>query len=69
MFVVLGNLVGNFTGYFTPNSGVTRQQFDKALNSQALLIVYIFIGRLCLSYISMVCIEPALNVDKADLLR
>lgn len=52
--IVLGNLVGNFTGYFTENSGVTRQQFDKALNNQALLIVYIFIGRFCLSYISMV---------------
>lgn len=54
MFLVLGNLVGNFTGYFTPGSGVTKQQFNKALNDQTLLIVYIFIGRFFLSYISMV---------------
>jgi ATP-binding cassette subfamily B (MDR/TAP) protein 1 len=34
MFVVLGNLVGNFAGYFTPGSGVTRQQFEHSLNTQ-----------------------------------
>lgn len=34
MFVVLGNLVGNFTGYFTPGSSVTRGQFEDALNTQ-----------------------------------
>jgi hypothetical protein len=34
MFVVLGQLVGNFTGYFTPGSGVTKQEFQKSLNTQ-----------------------------------
>jgi ATP-binding cassette subfamily B (MDR/TAP) protein 1 len=27
MFVVFGKLVGNFTGYFTPGSGITKAQF------------------------------------------
>lgn len=27
MFLVFGNLVGHFTGYFTPGSGITKQQF------------------------------------------
>ncbi|KAE9965181.1 hypothetical protein EG327_000633, partial [Venturia inaequalis] len=49
--------VGNFTDYFTEGSGITRQQFDKALNNQTLLIVYIFIGRFCLGYISMFSIR------------
>jgi hypothetical protein len=31
----IGNLVGNFTGYFVPNSTVTKQEFQKAVNQNA----------------------------------
>jgi ATP-binding cassette, subfamily B (MDR/TAP), member 1 len=27
MFLVFGNLVGSFTGYFMPNTTITKQQF------------------------------------------
>jgi ATP-binding cassette subfamily B (MDR/TAP) protein 1 len=27
MFLIFGKLVGNFTGYFTPGSGITKHQF------------------------------------------
>ncbi|KAF2732133.1 leptomycin B resistance protein pmd1 [Polyplosphaeria fusca] len=54
MNVVLGQLVGDFTGYFVPNSGVDRDEFQASVNKNALLFVYIFIGRFALSYISMV---------------
>ncbi|KAF2713122.1 P-loop containing nucleoside triphosphate hydrolase protein [Pleomassaria siparia CBS 279.74] len=57
MNVVLGNLVGNFTNYFTPNSTVTKQEFQKAVNQQALYIFYLFIGKFVLSYISMFSIR------------
>jgi hypothetical protein len=35
MFLILGELVDNFTGYFIPGSGVTKEQFmdDVSLNS------------------------------------
>ena len=31
----IGNLVGSFTGYFIPNSTVTKQEFQKAVNQNA----------------------------------
>lgn len=31
MFLVLGELVDNFTGYFIPGSGVTKEQFMDAV--------------------------------------
>jgi ATP-binding cassette subfamily B (MDR/TAP) protein 1 len=33
MFVVFGRLVGNFTGYFTPNSGITHDMFMKRVTT------------------------------------
>ncbi|CAG8952578.1 hypothetical protein HYFRA_00009684 [Hymenoscyphus fraxineus] len=53
MNIIFGSLVGDFNNYFVPGSGVTRQQFNKSLNKQTLYIVYLFIGRWSLSYISM----------------
>jgi ATP-binding cassette subfamily B (MDR/TAP) protein 1 len=54
MNVVFGNLVGNFTNYFIPGTTVTRDEFQAEINRLALLIVYLFIAKLVLSYISMV---------------
>ncbi|CAG8982627.1 hypothetical protein HYALB_00006022 [Hymenoscyphus albidus] len=53
MNIIFGSLVGDFNNYFVPGSGVTRQQFNRSLNKQTLYIVYLFIGRWSLSYISM----------------
>ncbi|KAF2429412.1 P-loop containing nucleoside triphosphate hydrolase protein [Tothia fuscella] len=53
MFLVFGNLVGGFAGYFTPGSGVTKQEFQHSVNQQTLYIVYLFIARFVCSYISM----------------
>jgi hypothetical protein len=54
MNVVFGNLVGEFVGYFTPGSGSTEEQFKHAVDTNALYIVYLFIGKFVLAYISMV---------------
>ncbi|KAH8815279.1 P-loop containing nucleoside triphosphate hydrolase protein [Xylogone sp. PMI_703] len=51
--VVFGQLIGNFNNYFIPGSGVTKSQFIHALNRQTLYIVYLFIARWSLSYLSM----------------
>jgi hypothetical protein len=32
MFLVFGRLVGDFTGYFTPGTSVTKEQFKRAIN-------------------------------------
>ncbi|CAI6334085.1 unnamed protein product [Periconia digitata] len=57
MNVVFGQLVGDFTNYFMPNTTVTRQEFQASVNSSALLITYIFIARFFLSYISLFSIR------------
>jgi hypothetical protein len=46
--------VGNFTNYFVEGTTVTRAEFQAELNKMALYIVYLFIGKFVLSYISMV---------------
>ncbi|KAF2451027.1 leptomycin B resistance protein pmd1 [Karstenula rhodostoma CBS 690.94] len=53
MNIVFGQLVGHFTDYFLPNSTVTKQEFMSEVNKQALYIVYLFIAKFVLSYISM----------------
>lgn len=57
MNIVLGNLVGNFTGYFIPNTTVTKAEFQAQVNRDALYIVYLFIGKFVLSYISMLTVR------------
>lgn len=51
---LLGQLVGTFTDYFNPGTTVTRAEFQADINRQALLIVYLFISKFVMSYISMV---------------
>ena len=53
MNIVFGHLVGHFSDYFTPGSTTTKAQFLHNLSQQALYIVYLFIARWILSYISM----------------
>lgn len=54
MNVVFGNLVGNFTNYFVPGTTVTRDEFQSEINRLALLMVYLFIAKLVLSYFALV---------------
>jgi ABC-type multidrug transport system fused ATPase/permease subunit len=53
MNIVFGHLVGHFSDYFSPNSTTTKAQFLHSLSQQTLYIVYLFIVRWVLSYISM----------------
>ncbi|KAL2404594.1 ABC multidrug transporter E [Exophiala dermatitidis] len=55
MNIVFGNLVGDFNGYFLPNTTVTEAKFKSSVNRNALYIVYLFIGKFVLTYVSMFC--------------
>lgn len=57
MFIIFGRLVNNFTDYFIPGSTTTRAQFQNAANHNALYLVYIFIGKWVLEYISLFCVR------------
>lgn len=54
MNIIFGKLVGNFNNYFIPGSGVTEAEFKRTVNRNALFIVYLFIGKFVLTYISTV---------------
>jgi len=54
MNIILGRLVGNFNNYFIPGSGVTEEEFKHTVARNALIIVYLFIGRFILTYIATV---------------
>ncbi|CAI6317558.1 unnamed protein product [Periconia digitata] len=53
MNIVFGKLVGSFTGYFTPGSGVTEDEFLADVNRNSLYFFLIFIGKFVLGYISV----------------
>jgi ATP-binding cassette, subfamily B (MDR/TAP), member 1 len=53
MFIIFGKLVNDFTAYADPNSDTTIDFFKKSVNKNALYILYIFIGKLVMSYISL----------------
>ncbi|KAL2864303.1 ABC transporter ATP-binding protein [Aspergillus lucknowensis] len=53
MNIVFGNLVGDFNGYFIPGSDVTEDKFKSAVSRNSLFIVYLFIGKFVLTYVSM----------------
>ncbi|KAF2683953.1 leptomycin B resistance protein pmd1 [Lentithecium fluviatile CBS 122367] len=57
MNIVFGQLVDAFTDYFLPDTTITKQEFQASINEQALYIVYLFIGKFCLSYISMLTVR------------
>jgi ATP-binding cassette, subfamily B (MDR/TAP), member 1 len=53
MNVVFGRLVGSFNGYFIPGSNVSKDEFLASVNQNALYILYLFIAKFVLSYISI----------------
>ncbi|KAF2010286.1 P-loop containing nucleoside triphosphate hydrolase protein [Aaosphaeria arxii CBS 175.79] len=55
--ILTGELVGDFTGYFAENTTITKQQFQASVNKNSLYLVYIFIAKFALSYISMLTIR------------
>jgi ATP-binding cassette, subfamily B (MDR/TAP), member 1 len=57
MFLIFGRLVNNFTDYFIPGTTTTQAEFQQAVDHNALYLVYIFIGKWFLSYISLLCIR------------
>lgn len=52
MNIVFGALVGSFNNYFIPGSGVSATEFRAGVSRNALYIVYLFIGKFVLAYIS-----------------
>ncbi|EEQ91210.2 ABC multidrug transporter [Blastomyces dermatitidis ER-3] len=57
MNIVFGNVVSNFNRYFIPGSGVSKEEFLSSANESVLYIVYLFIGKFLLGYISMFCLR------------
>ncbi|KAI4631038.1 ABC-type transporter tr06 [Alternaria metachromatica] len=57
MNVVFGQLVGSFTNYFIPGTTLTAGEFQAEINRLTLFLVYLFIAKFVLSYISMLTIR------------
>jgi ATP-binding cassette subfamily B (MDR/TAP) protein 1 len=55
MNVVFGQLAGQFTDYYSEATMLTRNDFDRILNRQALYIMALFIGRWGLNTINKYC--------------
>ncbi|CRK13616.1 hypothetical protein BN1723_010111, partial [Verticillium longisporum] len=55
MNVIFGQLVSQFTGYFSMPPTTSRSEFEALLDKQALYIMALFIGRLTLTYINKFC--------------
>ncbi|KAK6812373.1 ABC multidrug transporter E [Aspergillus parasiticus] len=55
MNIVFGKMVGEFNGYFIPGTSVTEAQFKSSVSELSLYIVYLFIGKFTLTYVSMLC--------------
>ncbi|KAG9589108.1 ABC transporter, partial [Aureobasidium melanogenum] len=55
MNVVFGQLTGQFSDYYKESSTLTRHDFDRILNRQALYIMALFIGRCGLNTINKYC--------------
>ncbi|EME80591.1 ABC transporter, ABC-B family, MDR type [Pseudocercospora fijiensis CIRAD86] len=52
MNVVFGRIVNRFNQYFAANSHVSEHSFRHEINKLTLYIVYLFIGKLCMSFVS-----------------
>ncbi|KAL4876343.1 P-loop containing nucleoside triphosphate hydrolase protein [Aspergillus karnatakaensis] len=55
MNIIFGCLVGDFTQYFIPGSGVTKERFLAAVARNTLFILYLFLLKFVLTYISTLC--------------
>ncbi|KAI9744703.1 MAG: hypothetical protein M1818_001628 [Claussenomyces sp. TS43310] len=49
----VGKLVGNFNGYFSGSSTTSQGSFSSSINKLTLYIVYLWIAKFVLSYVSM----------------
>ncbi|KXL48996.1 hypothetical protein M433DRAFT_4998 [Acidomyces richmondensis BFW] len=66
MFVIFGRLVNNFTDYFVPGSTTSKAEYLRAIDHNAVYLVYIFIGKWVLGYISLLCIRvSAMRISSA----
>lgn len=59
MNIIFGKLVGDFNGYFVPNSSVSKAAFLAAVSKNALYILYLFVAKFVLGYISTYAIRIA----------
>ncbi|KAK2741114.1 hypothetical protein FQN57_005715 [Myotisia sp. PD_48] len=57
MNIVVGALVSDFNAFFIPGSGVTQEQFMATVRKNVLFIVYLFVGKFVLGYISSFCLR------------
>ncbi|KAM0332155.1 hypothetical protein ACHAQA_002429 [Verticillium albo-atrum] len=55
MNIIFGQLVSQFTGYFSFPPTTSRSEFEALLDKQALYIMALFFGRLALTYINKFC--------------
>ena len=53
MNLIFSHLVTSFNGYFIPGSNVTKAEFLHGVDRNALFLVYLFIAKFLLSYISI----------------
>jgi ATP-binding cassette subfamily B (MDR/TAP) protein 1 len=53
MNVIFGKLVGSFSGYSSPDSSVSKNEFLASANRNALYFLYLFIAKFVLGYISI----------------
>ncbi|PLB35394.1 ABC transporter ATP-binding protein [Aspergillus candidus] len=55
MTIIFGRIVGDFNSYTAPGQSSNQQKFTSTINRNSLYIVYLFIGKFVLTYISMIC--------------
>ena len=53
--VIFGRLSTEFTEYFTPGNTITKNDFQSSVNHNVLYVVYLFIAKFALDYISIFC--------------
>ncbi|EDN97072.1 hypothetical protein SS1G_02000 [Sclerotinia sclerotiorum 1980 UF-70] len=62
MNVVFGELVGDFSGFYNPDSDETKKMFTSAINQNVIYMLYLFLGRLVLDYVAVVSSSIASEV-------
>ncbi|KAF7872412.1 hypothetical protein EAF04_003333 [Stromatinia cepivora] len=53
MNVVFGELVGDFSRFYNPDSDETKEMFTQAINQNVIYMLYLFLGRLLLDYVAV----------------
>ncbi|KAL5357214.1 P-loop containing nucleoside triphosphate hydrolase protein [Aspergillus floccosus] len=51
--IFFGKLIGSFNEFFLPDSTLSKDEFQRSVNQNSLIIVYLFIGKFALTYVSM----------------